>query len=125
MKLYLANGTHYEKQADVPKGTKFEAVEFPFAASPKADFVAWLNELGVTYSVTLSDVENEGLRVDAAVDAGEPWPSQPTYSKPTTLSDPAISAATIALDEAFMAAPLAQQLTLASIALEEARGRIR
>lgn len=44
MKLYLAAGTYYEKQADVPKGTKFEGVEFSFAASPKADFVTWMNE---------------------------------------------------------------------------------
>jgi hypothetical protein len=46
MKLYLAAGTYYEKQADVPKGTKFEPVEFIFTASPKADFVAWMNNAG-------------------------------------------------------------------------------
>lgn len=44
MKVYRAHGDYYEKQADVPKGTKFETVEFPFNASPKSDFVAWLNE---------------------------------------------------------------------------------
>jgi hypothetical protein len=44
MKLYLhTNGVFYEKQADCPS-KKFEAVEFPFAASPKADFVAWINQ---------------------------------------------------------------------------------
>jgi hypothetical protein len=34
VKTYLSAGRYYEKQADVPKGQKFEAVEFPFAASP-------------------------------------------------------------------------------------------
>lgn len=44
MKLYLhTNGVFYEKQADCPNKS-FEAVEFPFAASPKADFVAWINQ---------------------------------------------------------------------------------
>jgi hypothetical protein len=44
MKLYQnSNGVFYEKQADCPSKT-FETVEFPFAASPKADFVAWLNQ---------------------------------------------------------------------------------
>lgn len=44
MKLYLhSNGLFYEKQADCPSRS-FEAVEFPFAASPKADFVAWMNQ---------------------------------------------------------------------------------
>ena len=44
MKLYLHNnGCFYEKQADCPS-KNFEAVEFPFAATPKADFVAWMNQ---------------------------------------------------------------------------------
>jgi hypothetical protein len=44
MKLYQhTNGIFYEKQADCPSRS-FETVEFPFAASPKADFVAWLNQ---------------------------------------------------------------------------------
>lgn len=56
MKLYLLNGTYYEKQADVPKGQgKFETVEFPFAASPKADFVAWLNERPVSGDGMITD----------------------------------------------------------------------
>lgn len=45
MKLYFHNGRFYEKQADVPS-RKFEVVEFPFAASPKADFVDWMNQRG-------------------------------------------------------------------------------
>jgi hypothetical protein len=48
MKLYFAIGTYFEKQADARvevrgTGQKFKTVEFPFAASPKAEFVAWLN----------------------------------------------------------------------------------
>lgn len=43
MKLYLhTNGLFYEKQADCPSKS-FEAVEFPFSATPKADFVTWMN----------------------------------------------------------------------------------
>lgn len=48
MKLYLLAGVYYEKQADVPRGQgKFETVEFPFAATPKADFVSWLNDQSI------------------------------------------------------------------------------
>lgn len=48
MKVYLANGIYIEKQEDARKAarlhnTKFETVDFPFAASPKSDFVDWLN----------------------------------------------------------------------------------
>lgn len=44
MKVYLAKGIYYEMQADAKKADKgFETVEFPFAASPKSDFVEWLN----------------------------------------------------------------------------------
>ncbi len=47
MKVYRAKGTYYEMQADAKKADKgFETVEFPFAASPKADFVDWLNAGG-------------------------------------------------------------------------------
>ena len=45
MKVYLAKGIYYEMQADAKKADKdFETMEFPFAASPKSDFVDWLNE---------------------------------------------------------------------------------
>lgn len=44
MKVYLAKGIYYEMQADAKKADKgFETVDFPFAASPKSDFVGWLN----------------------------------------------------------------------------------
>lgn len=44
MKVYLAKGIYYEMQADAKKADKgFETVDFPFAASPKSDFVDWLN----------------------------------------------------------------------------------
>lgn len=66
MKLYLLNGTYYEKQADVPKRQgKFEAVEFPFSASPKADFVAWINDRG--NEAVVEQAESELLPVDRHV----------------------------------------------------------
>jgi hypothetical protein len=45
VKVYrIPAGTYFEKQEDARKADrKFETVEFPFAASPKADFVTWLN----------------------------------------------------------------------------------
>lgn len=47
MKVYRAKGAYFEKQEDARKADRaFEAVEFPFAASPKTDFVVWLNKGG-------------------------------------------------------------------------------
>lgn len=63
MKLYRLDGLYYEKQADLPKGQlkAAETVEFPFAASPKADFVSWLNEF-----------EQRGLSLPAPVQEDVP-----------------------------------------------------
>lgn len=64
MKLYLhTNGVFYERQADCPS-RKFETVEFPFAASPKADFVAWMNQnAGITANAMRDDgvITSDGL----------------------------------------------------------------
>jgi hypothetical protein len=76
MKLYRhSNGLFYEKQADCPSKT-FEAVEFPFAASPKADFVAWMNQnAGIAKNHTsapigdlLGPTENVGSASELPVD---------------------------------------------------------
>lgn len=47
MKVYQSKLDHlfYEKQGDVPKGQKFKVVEFHFSASPKTNFVNWMNQL--------------------------------------------------------------------------------
>lgn len=58
MKLYLHSGRYYEKQADCPD-RKFETVEFSFAATPKADFVAWLNSINNGNAVDDVIVEDE------------------------------------------------------------------
>lgn len=99
MIVYRApTGTYYEKQADMPKGTKFEAVDYPFAASPKGDFVRWLNEQG------LGDAVHE---IKA-----QPAPIQPT---------PAHSQQLLAFEDQFEAMPLATQLHYAALAVENAR----
>lgn len=91
MKLYLLNGTYYEKQADVPKGQgKFETVEFPFAASPKADFVAWMNERSDALPSTLHEElfdQGEELPVDRHVreQAAKPKPVAPQPRAPETV----------------------------------------
>lgn len=65
MKVYRAKGTYFEKQEDARKADRaFEAVEFPFAASPKADFVAWMNKGGkpaTTAQPTFLSEANENL----------------------------------------------------------------
>lgn len=82
MKLYLQNGTYYEKQADVPKG-KFETVEFPFSASPKADFVAWMNERQPASYNGMAIAEVAELDTDLRVTAlPQAAPQQPPAEAP-------------------------------------------
>lgn len=120
MRVYLANGVHYEKQADVPKGAKPAPVDFPFAASPKADFVAWLNERptfaqGAEFAHEERD-DAEQFAAEIAGDyphgVGQPLPEQPS---------PSHSAQVIAFEDQFEAMPLATQLHYAALAVENAR----
>jgi hypothetical protein len=127
MKLYRARNTtdqlFYEKQADVPKGTKFETVEFAFAASPKADFVTWLNERDAAGLVDpwkgypWKGHENDPMYplVIEPKGVAQPQPKQP---------DPAHAAQIIAFEDAFEAMPLPTQLHYAGLALENARSQI-
>jgi hypothetical protein len=87
MKLYLhTNGCFYEKQADCPSKS-FEAVEFPFAASPKADFVDWMNQnAGIAAKVApigdlLAPTENVGSTEELPVDRHVRQAVQPTAPK--------------------------------------------
>lgn len=113
MKVYLSCGTYFEKQEDAHKharqnGTTFTKVEFPFAASPKADFVAWLNMDG--------DIAEE--RPQSAPEwkpSPQPQPVQPTS---------AFADQTLAFEDQFEAMPLPLQLHFAGLALENARSRI-
>lgn len=110
MRLYLAAGTHYEKQADVPKGTKFEAVEFPFAASPKADFVAWMNATGPAEPL-FEDTTETVLNLVA-----QPAPIQPS---------PQHTAQLLAFEDQWAEFPLARKLHYAALACEDARSAIK
>lgn len=57
MKVYLANGRYFEKQADArAEDRKFETIDFPFGASPKSDFIDWLNDRPATVAVTHTPV---------------------------------------------------------------------
>lgn len=73
MKVYLANGTYFETQAEAKaeaksSGKGFEAVDLPFGASPKADFIVWLNE-------QQAGIAKLAKIVNAPIVVGEPYES--------------------------------------------------
>jgi hypothetical protein len=123
MKVYQskADRRFYEKQADVPKGVKWAAVEFPFSASPKADFIAWLNQLDygplVAAQIGSQQATSVGVNIDEPLFNVIPTPNpvQP---------DPHFSKQVIAFEDGFEAMPLATKLHYATLALEEAREKI-
>lgn len=99
MKTYLAKGIYYEMQADAKKADKgFETVDFPFAASPKSDFVDWLNNNSVAALVapkfTESDtpllVEPKGEPYDSALPAFQPRKPMVAQAGPPTPADIAV-----------------------------------
>jgi len=111
MKLYLANGTYVGTQADAKAITKnFDLVEVP---TDKEGLIAYLNR--ITFDSLDRDIDlplnpdrvvkdvNEDVRPELA-------PRAPSYTEKS-----------LGLDDAFAAAPLAHRLTLASLALEDAR----
>jgi hypothetical protein len=104
VKVYLASGAYYEKQADVPKGQKFEAVEFPFGASPKADFIAWLNEQQAGI-VKLAKIATD---VNAPIVVGEPYDIALPVSKPLDARTGPPTTADIAADRERTAETLRQ-----------------
>lgn len=116
MKLYrsLTTRLYHEKQADVPKGEKFEAVEFPFAASPKADFVAWMNQ---------QPASERACRETAPLLEEMDW--TPKQQPLPTQPDPAHAARSIALEDAWENLPFAQKAHFASLFCEEAREKLR
>jgi hypothetical protein len=121
MRLYLAAGTYYEKQADVPKGTKFEAVEFPFAASPKADFVAWMNERSMSGLVApLIDDVSPALTMDGPI-------AKPVGPCASTLPSPAKDDLAFRREvaERWDHQPLAWRLDLGMLAFEDARSQVK
>ena len=121
MKIYrIPAGTYFEKQDDARKADReFEVVEFPFSASPKADFVDWLNgQIGPTFfeSVqalgSVSTYEKAAQAVQEwAPPTAQPAPQQPALTTPQP----------VLFEDAFEAMPLATQLHYAALAVENAR----
>lgn len=100
-------------------GTRWGPVDVP---TEKPALLAWLAAQAAPSPETLL-----GPQGDIAVALGAE-PAEPVLSEAlATIREPATpqadyAHATVALDTAFAAAPLAQQLTLAALALENARG---
>lgn len=67
MKLYLVDGRYYEKQADCPH-RKWEVIDLPFNASPKSDFVAWMNSVAEGNCVDDVIVEDEPAETNGLID---------------------------------------------------------
>jgi len=116
MKLYLASGTYYEKQIhEKGRDSAFCTIEFPFSATPKSEFVNWLNKQGHQDQGEPS----EELPVDLYIRKNaERLASQP----PKGPSNKA--AQTVAFEDGFQDMPLATKLHYAALALEEARERL-
>lgn len=123
MKVYQSKSDHrfYEKQADVPRGIKFVAVEFPFSASPKADFIDWLNGLDYGPGVSTRIAEQPVSMV--AVNINEPLLNVVPTPNPVQ-PDPHFSRQVIAFEDGFAAMALATKLHFAALALEEAREKL-
>lgn len=90
MKVYLSKGIYYEMQADAKKADKgFETVEFPFAASPKSDFVDWLNNgkwPRAAIEVAAQD-RAEPEPCDSAIPAFQPRKPMAVRAGPPTAAD--------------------------------------
>jgi hypothetical protein len=119
VKTYLSAGRYYEKQADVPKGQKFEAVEFPFAASPKADFIDWLNSINAQLDRETFDAQETLWMIDGHLDDYPATPPPPPESKPKSYADWSTE-----IDEAWAALPLAHKASLVIQFAEEVREKV-
>lgn len=125
MKVYRtlppAISCFYEKQSDIPKGMKFTTVEFPFNASPKADFVAWLNDPCGEFAAAKVEGFNAGfVKGEDVAYAGieargvaQPQPVQPV--QPQSQIDRA------AIDAMWPSLPLAYRFGLCAMTMEDAR----
>lgn len=123
MKLYLANGIYVGTQAEAKKLDKnFTPVEVP---TDKEGLIAYLNQYQVDRDLYHQYVEDAGDRVvkdineDIDPSLRVAIPAQPGNARTQFYTDH-----TLSLDEAFANAPLAHRLTLACLALEDARDAI-
>jgi len=123
MKVYQSKSDRrfYEKQADVPKGVKWAAVEFPFSASPKADFIAWLNQLDYGPLVAAQIGSQQSTAVGMNID--EPLLNVIPVPNPVQ-PDPHFSRQVIAFEDGFVMMHLATKLHFAALAVEEAREKL-
>lgn len=115
MKVYrIPAGTYFEKQEDARKADrKFEPVEFPFAASPKADFVAWLNEQGTGECPPFSGLASPEP-------AGPEWRLEP-QPQPTQPVQPQSILDRAAIDAMWPNLPLEYRFGLCAMTMEDAR----
>lgn len=124
MKLYTVNQTYYGTQAEAKTAAKEAGLLFDpegmqvEVPTDKPGLIAYLNEL-----VRDSGVEDEFTVI---VERQDPEVSGEgtVVSHAERAVDLAMLKSTVDLDSAFQAAPLGQQLTLAAIAMENARSRI-
>lgn len=109
MKLYLANTVFYGTQAEAKKADKnFVQVEVP---TDKEGLIGYLNANYAHADVDFDDLNADRVVKDVNEDIRpELAPRERPYTELSTN-----------LDELFAGAPLAHRLTLASLALEDAR----
>jgi hypothetical protein len=114
MKIYKNDGVWFYRMADAGKGAT--SVETPFGASPKDAFVRWLNE-------QLATPDDRREEVQASWTGPHPFKRAVT----TTFAAPAPAGVKCAsvTDDMFEALPLAYQLHLAALAMENARDKIK
>jgi len=121
MKLYLANTVFYGTQAEAKKADKnFVQVDVP---TDKEGLIGYLNANYAHANVDFDDLNADRVVKDINEDI-EPAlrvaiPAQPGNVRTRFYADH-----TLSLDEAFANAPLAHRLTLACLALEDARDAI-
>lgn len=116
MKVYrIPAGTYFEKQEDARKADrKFTAAEFPFAASPKADFVAWMNEREADKQ------PGDDPRLDEHY-PGSDWSPPTPQPQPTQPVQPQSILDRAAIDAMWPNLPLEYRFGLCAMTMEDAR----
>lgn len=122
MKVYrIPAGTYFEKQEDARKADrKFATVEFPFSASPKADFVDWLNNNRIDFGYRehadlVAPVFGEGNPALVIEPKGQPTPQPTQPVQPQSHIDRA------AIDAMWPSLDLAYRFGLCAMTMEDAR----
>ena len=131
MKLYQnrTTGFYYEKQDEAHREAgrrNTETVEFPFAASPKGDFVAWLNAQAFEQSLKGGWTAEEQAATEALLDL-PPVVAKPVGPCASTAPSPAKDdlAFRREVSERWDSLPLTYRLDLGMLAFEDARNVVR